>query len=176
MPWPQKQKGQPQGEVDPASKLDFRVVRVAEVADHPDADGLFVLQLDAGPELEARQVCAGLKHSYTADELLNRRVVLFANLKPAKLRGIESRGMLLAADLPDNKAALIDPGEIEVGTALQFGDVPLAPKSKASIKDFDKLKLSVQSGGVAYGSHRLHAADSPDLEIKSDAPERASVH
>ncbi len=174
-----KQKGQQagskgqQGPVDPAAKLDFRVAQITAVEDHPDADGLYVLTVNTGESEDERTVCAGLKASYAPDQLRQRKVVLFANLKPAKLRGVESRGMLLAADLPDDKAALLDPGDIPVGEALSFGDMELQPKSKVSVKDFDKLNLRVKGGQVFYGELAMGAGKAT---VQSDAPDEAAVH
>jgi methionyl-tRNA synthetase len=59
---------------------------------------LYVLKVDAG-EGEPRTICSGLKSSYKAEELQNRKILLFANLKPSALRGIMSQGMLFAGDL-----------------------------------------------------------------------------
>ncbi len=138
---------------DPASKLDLRVARIVEVADHPEADALYVLKIQTGRD--ERTVCAGLKQSYTPEELRDRHVVLFANLKPAKLRGIESAGMLLAADGADGKARLLNPGEIPVGTTLHFGNIAVVPKAKASIKDYQKLDVKTAAGHVMYGDLQL---------------------
>ncbi len=158
-------------EMDPAAKLDFRVARIKVVENHPDADGLFKLTVDDG-QIE-RTVCAGLKAFYKPEELQDRKVVLLANLKPAKLRGVESHGMLLAADLPDGKASLLDPGEIETGITLQFGDIAAQPKAKASIKDFDKLGLKVGDGKVIYGKKIL---GKNDVSVQANAPDGAEVH
>lgn len=76
-------------------KLDLRIGKVLEVADHPNADRLYVLQVDIGGE--QRQLLAGLKAHCTGESLLGQNVVVVANLEPRKLRGMESRGMLLAA-------------------------------------------------------------------------------
>jgi len=76
-------------------KLDLRVGKVLEVADHPNADRLYVLQVDMGDG--RRQLVAGLKAHCAPESLLGRNVVVVANLEPRKLRGMESRGMLLAA-------------------------------------------------------------------------------
>lgn len=76
-------------------RLDLRVAKVLEVADHPNADRLYVLQIDMGGE--RRQVVAGLKAHCPPESLLGRNIVVVANLEPRKLRGMESRGMLLAA-------------------------------------------------------------------------------
>ena len=76
------------------SKLDIKVAQIIEAKDHPKADRLYVLSLDV--DGETRQVVSGIKEYYTKEELLGKHVVLLANLKPIKLRGVESHGMLLA--------------------------------------------------------------------------------
>jgi len=75
-------------------KLDIRVGEVKAAEDHPNADKLLILRVDVG---EPRQLVAGLKGYYNLDDLVGRKVVVFVNLKPVKLRGIESQGMVLAA-------------------------------------------------------------------------------
>ncbi len=82
---------------DPFSKLDLRTARVIEVENHPDADKLYVIQLDLGP-LGKRSLVAGIKPYYTQDEIKGKSIIIVSNLKPVKLRGIESKGMLLAAE------------------------------------------------------------------------------
>jgi methionyl-tRNA synthetase len=75
-------------------KLDIRVGEVKAADDHPNADKLLILRVDVG---EPRQLVAGLKGYYNPDDLVGRKVVVFVNLKPVKLRGVESQGMVLAA-------------------------------------------------------------------------------
>jgi len=97
-PTPKKQnapKGADVREVTPA-RLDLRVGKVLSVANHPDADGLYVEQIDVGEEAP-RTVVSGLRNFMQAEELQDRSVVLLCNLKPAKMRGVLSQGMLLAA-------------------------------------------------------------------------------
>jgi len=79
------------------SRLDLRVGRITEVADHPNADKLYVMQCDLGPDLGTRQLVAGLKPYMTPEALNGKLVVVVANLEPATLRGQRSEGMLLAA-------------------------------------------------------------------------------
>ncbi len=74
--------------------LDIRVATITAVEDHPKADRLYVLKLDLAGT--SRQVVSGIKENYTKEELVGKRVVLLANLKPIKLRGVTSEGMLLA--------------------------------------------------------------------------------
>ncbi|MFH1332120.1 MAG: methionine--tRNA ligase, partial [archaeon] len=77
-------------------KLDIRVGTIKKAEPHPNADKLVVLQVDIG-EAKERQLVAGLKQYYKPEELVGKRVVIFANLKPANLRGVDSNGMILAA-------------------------------------------------------------------------------
>lgn len=81
---------------DDFARIDLRVARIVEAADHPNADRLLKLQLDDGSG-EPRQICAGIKGHYQAEDLVGRHIVIVANLEPRTIRGEESRGMLLAA-------------------------------------------------------------------------------
>src|SRR4051812_3932946 len=105
---------------DSFHKIDLRVGKVTEVALHPNADKLLVLQVDFG-ELGMRQVCAGIRAFYgkkpTALEwLIGRRFVFCVNLDPRKMRGVESQAMILAASDPRDeqgnhkKLALVEVG------------------------------------------------------------------
>jgi len=77
-------------------KVELKVGKVVSVEDHPNADKLMVMKVDLGEE-EPRVLVAGLKGYYTGEELVGKLIVVVANLEPARLRGVESRGMLLAA-------------------------------------------------------------------------------
>ncbi len=76
-------------------KLDLRVGEVISADPAEGSDKLYVLQVDVGGK--QIQLVAGLKGHYSADEMVGRKIVVIANLDPAKIRGIESQGMLLAA-------------------------------------------------------------------------------
>ncbi|QQG39216.1 MAG: hypothetical protein HYS32_02055 [Candidatus Woesearchaeota archaeon] len=78
-------------------KFDFRIGEISEVNDHPNAERLYILKVGLGDK--EIQLVAGIKIKYKKEELIGRKIVVFANLEPAKLRGIESNGMLLAADV-----------------------------------------------------------------------------
>jgi len=82
-------------------KLDIRVARVTSVEPHPNADKLFILKIDIGGE--EKQIVAGIKEFYNEKELEGRQIIVFTNLEPAKLRGVESQAMLLAAVERDAK-------------------------------------------------------------------------
>jgi len=91
--------------IDDFAKLDLRVAKVITCEKVKKSDKLLVLQLDIG--IETRQVVSGIAKFYTPEEMIGMKVIMIANLKPAKLMGIESQGMILAAgDKGDNKLAL----------------------------------------------------------------------
>ena len=75
--------------------IELRVATVKSAEAHPNADKLMVLQIDLGSE--QRQICAGIRDYYTPEELIGRQIVVVVNLEPARFRGLESQGMLLAA-------------------------------------------------------------------------------
>lgn len=82
--------------IDDFRKLEFKVGKVMECLPHSNADRLYVLKVDVGNG-ETRQVVAGIRASYTPEELTGKSVVVVMNLQPAMLRGVESQGMVLAA-------------------------------------------------------------------------------
>lgn len=88
------------------AQVQFRVGEVLEAAEHPNAQRLLILKVSLGTE--TRQIVAGIKASYLPADLVGRRVVVVANLAPAVIRGVESQGMILAADLEGN-AVLLQP-------------------------------------------------------------------
>lgn len=86
--------------IDDFSKIDLRVAKILEAKKHPKADRLLILQLKVGPE--KRQVVSGIAGHYDPQALVGREVILVANLKPVKLRGELSQGMILAATNGDD--------------------------------------------------------------------------
>ena len=90
--------------IDDFDKLDIRVAEVLDVEDHPKADKLFVLKLKVG-DME-RQVVSGIKDHYKKEDLIGKKVLMIVNLKPIKLRGIESKGMILAAEDDEKNLSL----------------------------------------------------------------------
>ena len=84
-------------EFDQFMAVNLRVGKIISVDDHPNADRLYVVKIDDGTE-SGRTVCAGLKDYYTPDQMTGLHVAFVANLKPRKLRGVMSEGMMLAAD------------------------------------------------------------------------------
>ena len=83
--------------IDEFRNIELKVATVKAAEPHPNADKLMVLHIDLGSE--QRQILAGIRKDYTADELVGRQIVVVVNLETAKLRGMESQGMLLAASV-----------------------------------------------------------------------------
>lgn len=89
-------EAKPEIAFDEFAKVDLRVAKVLQAEDHPNADRLLKLQVDDGSGTP-RQICAGVKAYYKAEDLVGKHIVIVANLAARKIRGEESRGMLLAA-------------------------------------------------------------------------------
>jgi methionyl-tRNA synthetase len=87
-------------------KVEMKTGKVIAIEDHPNADKLYVVTIEDGPE-STRTVCAGLKGIYDKEQLLGKQVVFVANLKPRKLRGIMSEGMILAADDGEGRVSVL---------------------------------------------------------------------
>ena len=95
----------PEIEFDDFDKIDFRVGTILSAEKHPKADKLLVFQVKMGTE--TRQIISGVAKHFTPEECVGRKVVVVANLKPRKLRGLESNGMILFADdVKDGKETL----------------------------------------------------------------------
>ncbi len=119
--------------------LDLKVAKVLEVKDHPDADKLYIFTIDLGKE--KRQLVAGLKPYYKKKELKGKNIVVVTNLEPAKLRGVESKGMLLAGD--DGKNIIIITAE-----KSSPGDQITSYDKQITFDEFLKIKLIVKNKKV----------------------------
>lgn len=103
-------------EISDFEKLDLRVGKVLFCERHPQADKLYILKVDVG-ENEPRQIVSGLASSYTPGQVMGKNIVVIANLKPAKIRGVESRGMLLAGK-NGKEIAVVEVNGLEPGTKI----------------------------------------------------------
>ena len=96
-------------DIETFAKIKFRVATIEKVEAVPKSKKLYQIQLDVG-ELGKRQIVSGIALHYTPEQLVGRQIVIVANLKPAKLMGVESRGMLLAASTEgDDVLAILSP-------------------------------------------------------------------
>ena len=90
----------PEITIDDFSKIDLRVAQILVCERIPKADKLLRLEVDLGP-LGRRQILSGIAEHYTPESLIGRRIIVITNLAPRKMRGLESHGMLLAANGPE---------------------------------------------------------------------------
>lgn len=149
--------GQP---VEDVRRVAFRAGTILEAGPHPEADSLLVCKLDCGDKdddgnTEPRTVVAGLAGKIPTDELVGKKVVAVTNLKPAKMRGIESTAMLLAAsdgkEGDDETVELLSvPDEVQNGELLSIeGKEDSIPdemmKSKGALKCFDRVKAALRA-------------------------------
>lgn len=104
-------------DIDDFAKVDLRVAKVVAAEKIEKADKLLKLQLDLGDEL--RQVVSGIAKFYQPEELVGQKVILVANLKPVKLRGVESHGMILAASAGEQLVLATVSAEIPLGAKVK---------------------------------------------------------
>jgi len=102
--------------IDDFRKIELKIATIKSAEPHPNADKLMVLQIDLGSE--QRQICAGIRNQYTPEELVGRQIVVVANLETAKLRGLESQGMLLAASDEGRVIILTPDKSVQAGSKV----------------------------------------------------------
>jgi methionine--tRNA ligase beta chain len=98
-------------------ETELRVARIVAAERVPNADKLLKLRVDLGDE--ERQLVAGIALAYEPDALVGKRIVVVANLQPARIRGVESQGMLLAADLGGKPILATFDEEVPAGTPVR---------------------------------------------------------
>jgi methionyl-tRNA synthetase len=149
-------------------KLDLRVGEIKASRNHPEAEKLLVLDVDIGEDIT---LVAGLKGYYELDELVGKKIVVVSNLKPAKLRGIKSQGMLLAADQGDDVVLLTPAGDAQPGERVNSG---MSSSSKRlDFQEFQKITLRVGavSGGKADVGREVSIKAPDDLKM----PEKVAL-
>jgi len=151
-----KQQQAPAREID-ISVLDIRVGLITEAKDHPDADRLYVEEIDIGDEQGwTRTIASGLReHYHNVKELVGRKVLVVANLKERKLVGVPSHGMVLCCSNEVGKVELVEPPEGSVvGERVMFEGYDAEPATENQVlkkKMLDGLfpDLKTDEDGVA---------------------------
>lgn len=153
---------------DEFSKLNLKVGEIKEVKEHESADKLYIMQIDLGTE--KRQLVAGLKPYFEQDALVGKHIVVVTNLKPAKLKGEESNGMLLAAELKD-KVVLLEAPESNPGEQV-FVEGIEPEISQITIKDFEKIQITTKDKKAVYNGKFLQTKKE---EIEADIEDGAKI-
>jgi methionyl-tRNA synthetase len=154
-----------------AASVDLRVAKIVGIERHPEADKLYIENIDLG--YEQRQIVSGLVPHYTEEELLNRNIIVVVNLKAAKLRGVESQGMLLAADKGDIVEVLfVDAVEPGAKVSVQGAPETDGLLSTITIDDFFDIPIKVLNHQVCVGDSPLVCGD---IMIKAEKVDAGNV-
>lgn len=135
--------------------LEIRVGEIVSVMKHPQADKLYIEQVDCGEEGGPRTIVSGLVPYCSVEELLHRRVVVLCNLKPRPLQGVLSHGMLLCASdaAHEHVDPVAPPSSSTVGELIRFRGLLCDPRppGNAAVKAFKRVadRLLTSSEGVA---------------------------
>jgi methionyl-tRNA synthetase len=167
---PQPVKSPEEIVADFPNTLDLRVAKIIKIEKHPKAEKLYIETLETGVGAdgtpEERVIVSGLVPFYKEEELLGKHIIVAYNLKPAKLRGVESRGMLLAASDHNGKTAdgeagaerveVLDAQGVPVGTRVLLEDsVSGTPPPEIDIDTFFSIPLIVDDSVVKAGGKAL---------------------
>ncbi|KAJ4795749.1 Methionine--tRNA ligase [Rhynchospora pubera] len=139
------------------SKLDIRVGLITEVKKHPDADSLYVEEIDVG-EGSTRTVVSGLVKYVPLEEMQNRKVCVLCNLKPVAMRGIKSHAMVLAASGPDHiKVELVEPPvSAKIGERVTFPGYSGEPDGILNVKSkvWEKVQADLHTDAQLVASYK----------------------
>ncbi|MGK0253328.1 MAG: methionyl-tRNA synthetase [Mariniflexile sp.] len=103
---------------DDFTKLDIRVGTILAAEKMPKAKKLLVLKVDTG--MDVRTIVSGIAESFTAEEVIGKKVTVLVNLAPRDLRGVESQGMILMTETPEGKLVFVNPDDANVSNGLQI--------------------------------------------------------
>lgn len=142
---------------------EIRVGKIIEAKQHPNAEKLYILQIDLGKE--KRQIVAGLKGVYELDELKGRKVLVLCNLKPAKLRGEMSNGMVMGGE-HGKKYILAEVEKSEPGDSCYFTN-PAAKYEQIDFKEFEKIHMKTHGKKIVYEGLHLKT-DKEDVSVDID--------
>ncbi|EFJ44995.1 hypothetical protein VOLCADRAFT_106157 [Volvox carteri f. nagariensis] len=145
---------------DPAT-MDIRIGKIVKCEQHPDADSLYVEQIDVG-EPEPRTIVSGLVKFVPLEAMQDRKVIVLCNLKPRNMRGIKSNGMVLCAsnDAHDVVEPLAPPADAPVGERVYFGEggknqgPPAEPNRVQKKKLWEAVQPLLKTDGEATARFR----------------------
>ena len=143
------------------ANIELTVAKIVEVKPNPEGDKLYIETLDDGSGTP-RTIQSGLRKYLTEEELLGKHVIIAANLAPRLMRGIESRGMLLAGDYKDGDkdcVEVLDASWAKPGTkvVLEGADAAAAKKSEINIDEFFAVQIAAKDGVVQIAGKKLLA-------------------
>jgi methionyl-tRNA synthetase len=170
-----------------SSVMDLRVAKIEKIERHPKADKLYIEHLEVGEGVtgvrEERTIVSGLVPFYTEEQLLGKKIIVAYNLKPAKLRGIESKGMLLAAGdnlgltaegQPLERVEALDAKDYPTGTRLlPEGEDAISAPAEIDIDTFFSFPIAVKDNIVFSGGKKLCLNGNP---VRTEIIAEGEVH
>jgi methionyl-tRNA synthetase len=163
--------------------LDLRTAKIVSIERHPKADKLYIETLELGPGAdgvpEKRTIVSGLVPFYKEEELLGKHIIVAYNLRATKLRGVESRGMLLAAsdtggEGGGERCEVLDAAGVPPGTRVSLeGGGAGTPPAEISIDEFFSVPIVVKDNAVMAGGRALTLLGNP---VKTSVIAGGEVH
>ena len=154
------------------ANIELTVAKIVDVKPNPEGEKLYIETLDDGSGTP-RTIQSGLRMYLKEEELLNKHVIIASNLAPRTMRGIESRGMLLAGDYKDENGKecveVLDAGWAEPGTkvVLEGADPAAAKKQEINIDEFFSVQIKAVNGKVQIAGKNLLANNKEVVTIKA---------
>lgn len=136
------------------SSLNLKLGKIIEAKHHPNSEKLFIEKIDVG-EKEPRQIVSGLVGFYTVDELIGKKVIVAINLKPAKLRGEISQGMVLAAESEEGTKVGLLLADLKVGDNLVCNREIADNESQITIDDFLKVQMISKGNKIYFNENEI---------------------
>ena len=170
---------QPEVVYDSASYLDVRVGKIVKIEPHPGADSLYAEEIDIGGGV-IKKVITGVRKFVPIEQMQDRHVVVICNMKPSKIRGLPSDGMVCAGSNEEHTIVeLLDPpAETPIGTRVLFGDfcktdpVPVDKKGKLWQDVVPHCRIN-ENGVATYKGQPLHV---PEGDIKVPTLRNVEFH
>jgi methionine--tRNA ligase beta chain len=151
--------------------LDLRVGKIVHVENHPDAERLFIEKIDLGESTGPRTIVSGLRDHYTLEQMLDKTVIVVANLKPRKMLGVESSGMVLCAKTGDKVELIEVDGDAKLGqrvTAAGEAELPaLEPKQADKLKLWESVAPELKTNADRVATFQGKPLVAGDLVLKA---------
>lgn len=146
-----------------ASRMDMRIGFIVSAKKHPDADGLYVEEVDVGEE-KPRTIISGLVKHIPLEDMQQRYAIFLLNLKPAKMRGIFSHGMIMCGSTPEKVEIVIPPEGVTPGEKVivdGYTGTPDLPQMNPKKKIFEQIQpdLGINAEGLAHYKGALWRVD-----------------
>ncbi|XP_013917699.1 PREDICTED: aminoacyl tRNA synthase complex-interacting multifunctional protein 1 isoform X1 [Thamnophis sirtalis] len=137
------------------SRLDLRIGCIMTAKKHPDADSLYIEEVDVG-EANLRTVVSGLVKHVPLEEMQNRMAVFLCNLKPVKMRGVVSQGMLMCASTPEKVEIIIPPNGVVPGEKITFEGFSGEPEKELNPKKkiWEQIQPDLQTNDQCIATYK----------------------